>query len=86
MTMVNTASSPLLNAKSTVVRYHGKIPYVRRLPAAVVGIILAVIVVNAIVWAAVGVVLVCSLPNCLIDLDSDMACSISTGMLTPTGG
>jgi len=89
MAMDNTASSPLLNAKSAAERYHGKIPYVRTLPASVVGIILAVAVVNAMVWAAVGVVLVCSLliyVETKNDFDTDMACSISTGKLTPVSG
>jgi hypothetical protein len=56
-------STPLINAKRAAERYHGKIPYVRKLPAAVVGIILAVAVVNAMVWTAVGVVLVSALPS-----------------------
>jgi hypothetical protein len=58
--METTTSTPLLKPPklAALERYHGKIPYVRKLPAAVVGIILAVAVANAVVWAAVGVVLV----------------------------
>ncbi|KAF8540849.1 high-affinity nickel-transport protein-domain-containing protein [Trichophaea hybrida] len=50
-------TTTLLSAKLAAERYHSKIPYIRKLPAAVVGIILAVFFVNALVWAAVGVVL-----------------------------
>ena len=38
--------------------YHGKVPLIRKLPVAAVGIILAVAFANAVAWAAVGVVLV----------------------------
>lgn len=49
---------PLQSTKLAAERYHGRIPYLRRLPAKGVAMILAVAVVNALVWAAVGVVLV----------------------------
>lgn len=52
-------TTALLSAKLAAERYHSKIPYIRKLPVAVVGIILVVFFVNALVWAAVGVVLVC---------------------------
>ncbi|CCX05640.1 high-affinity nickel-transport protein-domain-containing protein [Pyronema domesticum] len=48
---------PLQSTKLAAERYHGRIPYLRRLPAKGVAMILAVAVVNALVWAAVGVVL-----------------------------
>lgn len=38
--------------------YHGRIPGIRRLPFSVVAIILLILSINIIVWAAVGVVLV----------------------------
>lgn len=37
---------------------HGKTPGLRRLPFGAVGIILALILINALVWVAAGVVLV----------------------------
>jgi len=42
--------------------YHGKIPWIKKLPIAAVGIILAVALANAVIWAAVGVVLVSGSP------------------------
>ena len=38
--------------------YHDRIPYVNKLPFAAIAVIVSVGCVNAIVWAAVGVVLV----------------------------
>lgn len=38
--------------------YHIRIPYLNKLPFAAVGIIVTLIVINLIVWAVVGVVLV----------------------------
>lgn len=38
--------------------YHSRMPYVRKLPLPVIGIILTLVLVNIIVWAAVGVILV----------------------------
>ncbi|KAF2196876.1 NicO-domain-containing protein [Delitschia confertaspora ATCC 74209] len=37
--------------------YHSKVPYINRLPFAAVAIIVTIILVNLIVWAAVGIVL-----------------------------
>ncbi|KAI5781157.1 high-affinity nickel transport protein-like protein [Geopyxis carbonaria] len=54
---MESSTSLLKGAKSAAERYHGKIPLIRKLPAAVVGIILAVAFVNALVWGGVGVVL-----------------------------
>jgi high-affinity nickel-transport protein len=51
-------ASALSNAKAIAARYHKKVPYIRNLPAATVGIILALVFVNAVVWAGVGIVLV----------------------------
>lgn len=44
--------------KSRVIKYHSQIPYLRKLPAPVIGIIAALVMVNLICWAGVGVVLV----------------------------
>lgn len=41
-----------------MIKYHSQIPYLRKLPAPVIGIIFTLIVVNLICWAGVGVVLV----------------------------
>lgn len=38
--------------------YHGKLPYLRKLPFNAVAIIALLVLVNMFVWAAVGVVLV----------------------------
>lgn len=38
--------------------YHSRIPYLRRLPFPAIAIILTLIMVNLLVWAAVGIVLV----------------------------
>lgn len=40
------------------IEYHAKIPLIKKLPIAAVSIILAVAVANAVIWAAIGVVLV----------------------------
>ena len=53
--------------KQKSIAYHAKVPVVKKLPVPVIGIILALILINLIVWAAVGVVLVSNvnpkLPN-----------------------
>lgn len=38
--------------------YHARVPYISKLPFPAITIIVALIVVNLVVWAAVGVVLV----------------------------
>jgi high-affinity nickel-transport protein len=40
-------------------RYHARVPYLQKLPFPVIAIIAPLIVVNLLVWAAVGIVLVC---------------------------
>ncbi|EOA83500.1 hypothetical protein ACJQWK_00326 [Exserohilum turcicum] len=47
----------LRNASNKASEYHAQIPYLRRLPFAVISIIITLIFVNLLVWAAVGVVL-----------------------------
>jgi high-affinity nickel-transport protein len=38
--------------------YHAQVPYLRRLPFPVISIIVTLIIINLLVWAAVGIVLV----------------------------
>jgi hypothetical protein len=38
--------------------YHAQIPYLSKVPGSAIAIILTLIFVNAVVWAAVGVILV----------------------------
>ena len=38
--------------------YHGRTPYLRKIPLAALGLIGLIALINALVWAAVGVVLV----------------------------
>jgi hypothetical protein len=38
--------------------YHGRVPYLRKLPFHAIAIIVTLIAVNLVVWAAVGIVLV----------------------------
>ncbi|RYO24155.1 hypothetical protein AA0111_g8690 [Alternaria arborescens] len=45
------------NASNKASTYHAQIPYLRRLPFPVIAIIITLIVVNLLVWAAVGIVL-----------------------------
>jgi hypothetical protein len=44
--------------KRKTIAYHAQVPLLKKLPAPVIGIILALALFNAIIWAAVGVVLV----------------------------
>ena len=41
--------------------YHGRVPYISKLPFPAVAIIIVIAVVNVLVWTAVGIVLVCQL-------------------------
>ncbi|RPB13976.1 high affinity nickel transport protein nic1 [Morchella conica CCBAS932] len=50
-------SSHLTKAKAAAQRYHGKVPYIRKLPVPVVGIIVAVVIANIICWAGAAVLL-----------------------------
>lgn len=59
--MTSLESSCLKRAKAAAERCHDNIPYLRKLPASVVGIIFAVAVANLICWAGAGVALVRSL-------------------------
>jgi high-affinity nickel-transport protein len=51
--------SMLNNFANKANTYHSRIPYVRKLPLSAIAIILTLIFVNIVVWAGVGVVLVC---------------------------
>jgi high-affinity nickel-transport protein len=46
------------NTSNKISAYHAQIPYVQKLPFAAVAIIITLIAVNLLVWAAVGIVLV----------------------------
>lgn len=52
------APSPWRSFSLKASTYHARIPYVQRLPFPAIAIILILIAVNLIVWAAVGIVLV----------------------------
>lgn len=55
-------SSRLAKAKVAAEQCHGRIPYLRKLPVPVVGIIATVIIANIVCWAGAGVALVCAIP------------------------
>ncbi|KAF8455384.1 high-affinity nickel-transport protein-domain-containing protein [Terfezia claveryi] len=42
----------LVQMRSMVIKYYGQIPYLRKLPAPVIGIIVVLVVVNLICWAS----------------------------------
>lgn len=42
--------------------YHSRVPYISKLPFPAIAIIVALVTVNLVVWAAVGVVLVYHTP------------------------
>jgi high-affinity nickel-transport protein len=49
--------------KNKASAYHSRVPYLNRLPFNAIAIIVTLVVVNILVWVAVGIVLVClSLP------------------------
>lgn len=48
----------LSKASLKATHYHGKVPYLRKLPLRAIVAISSLIVVNLLVWVAVGVVLV----------------------------
>lgn len=47
----------LKKATDRAVVYHGRVPYLSKLPFRAVAIIVALVLVNLVVWAATGVVL-----------------------------
>jgi len=53
-----TGNSLLKNWTSKASRYHTRVPYLNRLPFPALAIIITLIGVNLLVWAAVGIVLV----------------------------
>lgn len=63
-------TSYLQNVSQKASTYHSRIPYLRRLPFPAIAIIVTLIVVNLLVWAAVGVVLV-RLSFCYKRLDGE---------------
>jgi len=46
------------NASRKASEYHSRVPYLSKLPFPAIAIIVTLIIVNLLVWAAVGVVLV----------------------------
>lgn len=46
------------NVSKKAAMYHGRVPYLRRLPFPALAIIILIALVNAAVWVAVGIVLV----------------------------
>ncbi|KAF2008579.1 NicO-domain-containing protein [Aaosphaeria arxii CBS 175.79] len=47
----------LVNVSNKASRYHARVPYLSKLPLAAIAIILTLIIINIVTWAAVGVVL-----------------------------
>ncbi|OAL48228.1 NicO-domain-containing protein [Pyrenochaeta sp. DS3sAY3a] len=45
------------NVSAKASNYHARVPYLRKLPFAAIAIIATLIIINALVWAAVGIVL-----------------------------
>jgi len=56
----DTKPSFLRHVSAKASHYHSRVPYLQKLPFPVITIIVTLIVVNLIVWAAVGIVLVCA--------------------------
>lgn len=54
----DTKPSVFNNVSNKASAYHARVPYLSKLPFPAIAIIVTLIVVNLIVWAAVGVVLV----------------------------
>lgn len=54
----NTKHSVLQQFKNQIKSCHNRIPYINKLPFPVMAMIIAVGCVNALVWVAVGIVLV----------------------------
>jgi high-affinity nickel-transport protein len=55
----DTKPSFFRNVSAKASHYHSKVPYIQRLPFPAIAIIVTLVVVNLLVWAAVGIVLVC---------------------------
>lgn len=55
----DTKPSFLQNVSAKASHYHSRVPYLQKLPFPVIAIIVTLIVINLVVWAAVGIVLVC---------------------------
>jgi len=56
----NNAAKPsfLRHATTKASEYHSRVPYLQKLPFPAIAIIVTLIIVNLLVWAAVGVALV----------------------------
>jgi high-affinity nickel-transport protein len=57
----DTGNKPsfLRNISAKASQYHARVPYLQKLPFPAIAIIATLIIVNLVVWAAVGIVLVC---------------------------
>lgn len=53
----------LRNVSKKAKMYHGRVPYLRRLPFSAIAVIFLVALANAVVWVAVGIVLVSCISN-----------------------
>lgn len=51
-------ASPFVKLSNKASMYHAQVPYLNKVPGSAIAIIITLILVNALVWAAVGVVLV----------------------------
>ena len=47
------------NVSKKASAYHSRVPYLRKIPFSAIAIIITLIAINLLVWAAVGIVLVC---------------------------
>lgn len=73
----NTKPSFFVNVSSKASAYHARVPYLSKLPFPAIAIIVTLIVVNLLVWAAVGVVLVGQITGMFLP-SSNTCNSIST--------
>jgi high-affinity nickel-transport protein len=55
---LDSKPSLLRNVSAKASRFHARVPYLKRLPFPAIAIILTLIIVNLVVWAAVGIILV----------------------------
>ncbi|OMP85792.1 High-affinity nickel transport protein nic1 [Diplodia seriata] len=74
------------NVSKKAEMYHGRVPYLRRLPFPALAIIILIAVVNAAVWVAVGIVLVSHIPHQKNTNTMKHQALISTAILSYTLG
>lgn len=61
----DTKHSFIRNVSAKASQYHARVPYLQKLPFPVIAVIVTLIVVNLLVWTAVGIVLVCFKIRCM---------------------